>query len=281
MVSRDKLARMGQETLELLEQGEYTSTNGRVVRIAELVAEAKHHTIHYTPDMFDDVLERRAETLKTIPRHQTVFEVRNCTTLAAARDLLNATGDVDVYCLNFASAKNPGGGFLSGARAQEESLARATGLYPCINQMQGMYLAGRECGTCLYTDHMIYSPKVPVIRDDEGNLLDAPYLISIITSPAVNSGALMPTERSKIGSTMLARMEKVLSLAIVHHHHTLVLGAWGCGVFKNSPSDVARWFYGYLIETPAFEGVFRKVVFAITDSSKEKRFIGPFEQQFS
>jgi len=70
--------------------------------------------------------------------------------------------------LNFASAKNPGGGFLGGGSAQEESLARSSGLFPCINQMQQMYETNRAYRSCLYTDHMIYSPRVPVFRDDEG-----------------------------------------------------------------------------------------------------------------
>ena len=34
--------------------------------------------------------------------------------------------------LNFASAKHPGGGVWSGARSQEESLCRASTLYPCL-----------------------------------------------------------------------------------------------------------------------------------------------------
>ncbi len=280
MASRSVLAQLGKETVEILGRGKYTSAGGRVVSIANLIKDAKEQTVHYTPVMFDDVLDRRAEVLTTAPRYETVFEVRNCTTLDAAGELQADAEDIDVFCLNFASAKHPGGGFLNGARAQEESLARATGLYPCLNRAKAMYEAGRQCGTCLYTDHMAYSPRVPVIRENDGNLLDEPYTISIVTSAAVNAGTVKPHERSKIERVMLGRMEKMLSLAVVHGHHTLVLGAWGCGVFRNDPADMARWFHTYLVETPTFEGVFRKVVFAILDTSKEKRFIGPFQKQF-
>ncbi|MFD0589016.1 TIGR02452 family protein [Paenibacillus sp. GCM10027627] len=66
---------------------------------------------------------------------QTVIELTGETTLEAASRLA-ASGEGAVCGLNFASAKNPGGGFLNGTRAQEESLARSSGLYPAIAQME-------------------------------------------------------------------------------------------------------------------------------------------------
>src|SRR5262249_53317890 len=146
------------------------------------------------------------------------------------------------------SAKYPGGGFLGGARAQEESLARSSGLYPCIAQMRGMYEANKQFGSCLYTDHMIYSPRVPVFRDDEGGLLAQPYAVSFLTAPAVNAGAVKEHERALVEPTMFARMEKLLSVAVVRRQHTLVLGAWGCGVFKNDTARVAQAFRRHLVE---------------------------------
>jgi uncharacterized protein (TIGR02452 family) len=127
---------------------------------------------------------------------------------------------------------------------------------------------------------MIYSPQVPVIRDDEGELLEEPYRVSILTVPAVNAGAVRSNEPhnvDKIASTMIGRIEKLLSVAVIHRHRRLILGAWGCGVFKNDPAQVVRWFYDHLTENPAFQGVFENVVFAVTDWSEERRFIGPFE----
>jgi uncharacterized protein (TIGR02452 family) len=184
-----------------------------------------------------------------------------------------------VLALNFASAKHPGGGFLSGSKAQEESLARASGLYACLAPVEHMYEVNRSCATALYTDHIIYSPRVPVFRDDEGNLLDLPYPVSFLTSPAVNVGALKPGEKERIENTMLTRMEKLLSVALVHGHSALILGAWGCGVFKNEPAQVAAWFHRHLVEG-IFAGAFRQVIFAVLDWSAEQRYIGPFHNQF-
>jgi uncharacterized protein (TIGR02452 family) len=56
----------------------------------------------------------------------------------------------------------------------------------------------------------------------------------------------------------------------------LVLGAWGCGVFKNDPEQIAELFRSAL--AGRFRGAFTHVVFAVLDSSGET--LGPFEQVF-
>jgi len=156
------------------------------------------------------------------------------------------------------------------------------GDYPCINQMQQMYEVNRSYRSCLYTDHMIYSPRVPVVRDDEGVLLEEPYCVSFLTVPAVNAGAVRnnePESTNLIAATMIRRMEQLLSIAVLHGHEHLILGAWGCGVFKNDPIDVAQWFHDHLFGA-TFRERFTTVVFAVTDWSDERRFIGPFEKRF-
>ena len=112
------------------------------------------------------------------------------TTLAAAERL----AEFRPLCLNFASAKNPGGGLLSGSQTQEESLARSSGLYATLLPMTELYAYNRHLGTSLYSDYMIYSPDVPVFRSDSGLLLEVPYLASFITAPAVNAGAVEKNE---------------------------------------------------------------------------------------
>ena len=86
-------------------------------------------------------------------------EVTNETSLSAARRM-----GPDAACLVFASAKNPGGGFLSGAQAQEESIARSSALYPCQTAAGEFYSFHRRQGDLRYSDRVIYSPHVPVIR---------------------------------------------------------------------------------------------------------------------
>jgi uncharacterized protein (TIGR02452 family) len=209
--------------------------------------------------------------------------VVNETTLHAARRLLAGEAGLRVLALNFASARHPGGGFLRGSQAQEESLTRASGLYGCLSAFREMYDANARFPSCLYTDHMIYSPDVPVFRDDEDTLLECPYPLSFVTAPAVNIGALRTNEPDSLGQVepvMLSRMEKLLSVAVVHRHDALVLGAWGCGVFGNDPERVAGWFRRHLTGDGLFRRAFRTVVFAVLDRTEGRSMIRPFERQF-
>ena len=126
----------------------------------------------------------------------------------------------------------------------------------------------------LYSDYAIYSPAVPVFRDDEGLLLEQPYTVAIITSPAVNAAKLDIARHAEIGPAMWQRILKVLAIGILHGHDSIILGAWGCGAFGNDPNEIAALFERALREN--FTGAYRRVVFAILDWSAEKRFIGPF-----
>jgi len=281
MMTRAERARMARETLDILKEGFYRAPSGEAVHIQEAVDFAKSHSRLYTPEDFDEVFSLRDNILERVERRATEFDVTNETTLSAAARLVR--GGNDVLALNFASAKNPGGGFLKGSQAQEESLARSSGLYRCIARMTEMYEANRRFRSPLYTDHMVYSPRVPVFRDDSGRLLESPYVLSIITAPAVNAGAVRrshPEAATQIEPVMLSRIEKVLSLAVVHGHRQLVLGAWGCGVFRNTPRDVACWFSHYLTGDGLFTDCFDKVVFAVLDSSPGRVNVGAFEKVF-
>lgn len=189
MASRKTRAQIAQQTVDLLQRGSYTLPNGTTVSLGDSVHDAVQRTQHYAPDHFAGVFARRDQILaERQDSGSTRFDVVNATTLAAARKLVDSRPPHDVVCLNFASAKNPGGGFLNGSQAQEESLARASGLYACIAPMTGYYAANRSHPSCLYTDNIIYSLAVPVIRDDEDQLLAVPYAVSMVTAPAVNAG---------------------------------------------------------------------------------------------
>lgn len=279
MANRKQRALIAQETVGILNRGTYQVSNGSTVSIADALGRAQSDTKLYTPEAIEDLL---ASLTPPIPR-KTDFEVENCTTFAATQKLI-AAGEPDPLCLNFASAKNPGGGFLSGSQAQEECLARASGLYACLNQQMAYYEANRACTTSLYTHHAIYSPSVPVFRDEADGLLETPYSVSIVTSPAVNAGAVRQNEPSNIAHiepTMRYRIRSVLAIARHHGHRSLVLGAWGCGVFRNDPSDVARWFHHELTANPIFIGAFDRVIFAVLAKTDDQSVFRAFHHQFT
>jgi uncharacterized protein (TIGR02452 family) len=283
MSKRTARAQVAQQTLAILEEGAYLHPSGGRIPLREELASARSRSVLYCPDHFQEVFQQRDQRLRDRPPLPVACEVVNETTLQAARRLAEGEPGARVLALNFASARHPGGGFLNGSQAQEESLARASGLYPCIAQFREMYDTNARFPSCLYTDHMIYSPDVPVFRDDADALLERPYPVSFVTAPAVNVGALRRNEPGRLGQVepvMLARMEKVLSLAVVHGHEVVVLGAWGCGVFANDPDRVAGWFHRHLAGAGTFHRAFRKVVFAVLDRTEGRSTIRPFERHF-
>lgn len=266
MANRKQRAQIAEETIGILGRESYV-LDGTEVSLSEMLGRMRDGTTLYTPSD----LESLVNSLEPPEPTNTTFHVVNCTTFAAAKSLLD-DGYTNPLCLNFASAKNPGGGFLSGSQAQEECLARASGLHQSLSRDMTYYDINRSYSSSLYTNHIIYSPTVPVFRDDDDGLIPEPYAISIITSPAVNAGAVRKNEPnliSQIRSSMEERIRSVLAVGRHHEHKGVVLGAWGCGVFGNDPSDIARWFSDVLNSDSRFVGAFDRVVFAVLDFADE------------
>ena len=278
--NRDIRARVALETLKILESGYYTNHLGTTIDIKEDLKIAINNTVLYKPNTFANIEDEHEKIRNEKEPKMSNIEITDETTICAARRLVADEGFDKVVCLNFASAKNPGGGFLSGSQAQEESLARSSGLYPCISQMKEMYDYNWGIKTCLYSDYMIYSPKVPVFRDDNNKLLNEAFLTSFITAPAVNAGVVMEREKGsteKIHSVMINRIKKILLIAALNNNKAIVLGAYGCGVFRNKAEDVAEYFRKVLNED-GYKLLFDKVVFAIYDNAVDKSKIRVFER---
>jgi uncharacterized protein (TIGR02452 family) len=122
---------------------------------------------------------------------------------------------------------------------------------------------------------------VPVIRDESGELLDEPWPLAFITGAAPNAGALRNAgqySREVVDATFEERIRKVLVIGAAHGHASIVLGAWGCGAFRNEAAEIAPIFGRVL--RGEFAGTFQRVVFAVLDSTEDKRTIGPFAAEF-
>jgi uncharacterized protein (TIGR02452 family) len=266
-------------TIAALDAGRYTASDGTVIEIADLLAACIGDTQSYEPDELENIFGQVA----TQPaRHTTTFAVEHETTLEGCARLIASQQYQRIGVLNFASARKPGGGFLNGAVAQEESLARSSGLYFSLRQCPQFYEFHRAQDTTLYSDRMIYSPACPVLRDDAGNWLAHPYTVDFITSPAPNAGAIMrnePRNRERIVPTLTERAGKVLALAANRECDALILGAWGCGVFRNDPATVAAIFADYLRPGGAFHNRFRHVLFAVYDRSQSGETYRAFATQ--
>jgi uncharacterized protein (TIGR02452 family) len=269
-LTRDGARRLGQETLDIVEAGYYDAPSGTRVSIGQAVQRAVRGTVAYPPEACVAPVHAGTQC--------TQVNVTNESTLQAAARLVR--GGARAQALNFASATHPGGGFLQGARAQEESLCRASGLYPSLKD-QPMYPFHWTSPDPLHTDYVLYSPDVPVFRSDDGVRLEAPYLCSFLTCAAVNAKVLLerqPWRSNEINPTMARRIDRMLAVASLHPHDALILGAWGCGAFGNDPHKIAALFQTAL--TGRFRGVFPHIVFAITDHWQDGRNITPFQQAF-
>jgi uncharacterized protein (TIGR02452 family) len=276
MNNRSRRAEIARETVEILNQGKYLHPIAGEVDLSQAQRAAEEGSRLYRPEalarLLPDVRSRPS------PRLETRLEVTGESSLAASRRLAGDNGEV--LCLNFASAKNPGGGFLGGSQAQEESLARATGLYPCLLRCGELYDYNRARKTGFYSDHMIYSPRVPVLRDEGDALLAAPWFASFVTAPAVNAGILRGGGElaAQIGAAMRRRASYVLAVALEEGHRALVLGAWGCGVFRNDPSQIAEIFASLLTRGGEFAGRFEAVTFAVLDGTRDQGVLRRFER---
>lgn len=271
MSSRNHRASTAAQTLAIAQGGSYISPSGKSISIFDSIQTAIHKTELIQPGQIRSLRTRAAEIVST-RSFSTKIAVANESTLSAAHRLVQQYGPDRVCALNFASAKNPGGGFLNGSQAQEESLARATALYPCLLTQRAYYDANRHSPSALYTDHMIYSPQVPVFRNDDDELVEEPWEVSILTAPAPNAGAIAknhPDRADEIESTFRRRIEQLLSIAAVNEQSALVLGAWGCGVFRNDPAMVASLFAEFLQNGGPFAGAFEHIAFAVLDREGE------------
>ena len=262
-------------TLEIVEEGQYEH-NSTIINVKSEIKSTIEKTYTITPDSWEKIIGESVKINATLS-FETNIQILNGSTIKAIE---NAPKGLKTAVLNFASAKNPGGGFLGGASAQEESLARSSSLYASQTKDWQMYNYNRGESTFLYSDYMIYSPETLFWFDDGGNTFAQPLVVDVITSPAPNKGAMLQHDRqsemAQIEKVFKSRIEKVLALAVVNKVETIILGAWGCGVFRNEPADVANYFKE-IIENQ-FRHSFKEIIFAIYDSSEKKANFKIFEE---
>lgn len=266
------LKHLAQETLNLVEAGEY-ETDGRTVRFAEQQELAVRGTRLYQLEEIESLPAMPADENQTI-------RVLDGTTQVVAQTL--AQGG-HAALLNFASARNPGGGFLNGAKAQEEDLCRCSGLYPCLIECMDYYEANRNQSSLLYTDHAIFSPLVPFVKTrGTGDLLTKPFFVSVVTAPAPNSGPFLrsnPDAIEELERTFERRWRNTLRIARDQSVTRLLLGAWGCGAFGGDPVMASRTAK-LAIENDG--GGITEIVFAIPGKGRQsKANLEAFRETFS
>ena len=275
--ARERRAKLARETLEVIREGGYTAVStSEWIDVSESITASRSGTV---------VVDRGAIDCRALRHaHATTFDFGCDCSLAAAKQLADSSHGRSVAVLNFASAKHPGGGWLKGAQAQEEELTRCSTLYAALTSDCASAMYASSCANLklrndgLYTSTLCYSPEVTVIRDADGALLDKPFRAAFITAAAPNAGHARRCGVSEelIEAALTERAELVLATAAAHGHDALVLGAWGCGCFKNEPAKVAAIF-AQLLRGPYY-GVFMHVSFPLRDDDNRAPFLESFRR---
>ena len=269
------------ETMEIVAKGRYTAPSGASVSVAREVAAALAGSRVFLPADLAAIEE--GLSARTAPAGPgPAIEVTDELTGAAARRLVEVEGLAGVAALNFANGTDAGGGFVLGARAQEEDLCRCSALYPCLEACSDFYDANRQEDRALSSDAMIHSPGVPFFRDEELCLLERPFALSVVTAaaPIAQYVWLRPGSRALLRETLHRRVGRILALCAARGHRVLVLGAWGCGAFGNDPEVVAEGFASSLA-APRLSGAFDRVVFAVYAGSRGGANLAAFRARFA
>ena len=265
-ISRATAATLGQSALNAIRSGQYINAEGIAVDWHTQVQAMRLQKRSISPT---DILPDDGG----IKHQETRIQVSNETSLMAARRLTDA--GLQPLTLNFANGIEPGGGFLRGARAQEESLCRCSALYEALRD-DPMYAAHAKRPLPDSTDWAILTPNVPVFRNDEGAALAQPWLLNVLTCAAPYAPKV---GREQSATLLRQRILRVLAIARAYRYSALVLGAWGCGAFGNDAYQTACDFHTAIASEG--NGAFSDIVFAITDWSAERRFLAPFLKVFS
>ena len=250
-------------TVAIVNQSHYTTENGKDVHFPsdEMM---KSHTVFYDHEIHAPETAQRNE--------QTIVEVLNIDCLYAGVKLKEKGYNPAI--LNMASRQNPGGGVMTGAGAQEETLFRRTNLFRSlyqfapyasqygVHQSRHQYPLERNFGG-------IYTPDAIYFRESEQKgyaLLDNIVTLSFISVAGMNRPDL--TADNMIAGHHVGpiknKIRTIFRIGLVHGHDSLVLGALGCGAFRNPPRHVARLFHEVMDE-PEFANKYRYIVFAILD----------------
>ena len=191
-----------------------------------------------------------------------------------------STINASVMLLNFSNGLCPCGDYLSGGGRREEMISRVSALPNSQSEcMQAFYRKHLFDKNPYYSDALIYSPLVPVIKETEGQLLPDPYCVNMITSVAVDvplTKKMNCFNPKKIYKTMYYRIKKILALAANKGDDTLLLGAFGCDEFQNDFYQIGEIFGRILIQEN-YQSLFRHIVFALhIPKSQYESFVAGF-----
>lgn len=195
-------------------------------------------------------------------------------------------------CLNMANAWVPGGGYMEGATAQEENMFRRTDCHFSLSRAQLtenlQYYKSEWIDLLNAKNNMVYldkeHPRICVRGPEDRNQDDLGY-------EWLSQKDIFPFYELRAAAVNLRRGDKVFDPAecLRRIHAQLltlkntgikhaVLGAHGCGAFRNPAEKVAK-LYAQAIEV--YDDYFDVIAFAIFNAGYGPDNYTPFAEQFN
>ena len=219
-----------------------------------------------------------------------IIKVTNRDTFTAAKEyanIINSTNEGFVGVLNFASSTNPGGGVTKGSTAQEECLCRCSNLYLTLYQekcIREYYNVNKKYMSNLGSDAIIYSRNIYVFKDKNYNMLPVEdrFYVDVLTCAAPNlrenprnqyntdaSEEKLTLTDEELYNIHVKRARNILNVAVKNEDDYLILGAFGCGAFRNNPEIVAKAYKDVLQD---YMYCFKVIDFAIIDGKYSNNY---------
>ena len=287
---RSRELNMIQETMQILEQGYYVK-DGRTIQLK--LSRKEMEEIHvYLPD---DVKKNGSRKDFNPPYvfGRCGYGCENTDSFSLARERVTHTYLYDkdipkILVLNLANAVNPGGGVRRGAKAQEEDLCRCSSLLLSLESRKARkyYDYNKSLHTKMGSDALMITPQVEIFRDENGELLDEPVVVSVVTcaAPMVSYGKEGMSD-AEYEQMMYDRITGLLKCVAYLGYKNLVLGAWGCGAFGNDAAVISDLFYKALKELDyngrGQKDLFNRIDFAVLDRTKEQYNFREFCRNFT
>ncbi|KAG6335025.1 hypothetical protein ID866_4070 [Astraeus odoratus] len=294
---RDHLKEIAESTIRVITAGKLACFNDPL-DLAAKVKFSNRNTHYYPPNSSLSRWNSALGSSSALPHTATDFSIREMTTLQGGRmlcDILASKGRSygRIALLSFASATEPGGAYVRGVQAQEESIARSSTLVPSlVADVAGQFYKHHRCHhkSGYYSHAMIYTPAVVVFRNDDGQWI-SPFEVDVLTCAAVNAHEVQKTLRMPVGTQpwkleekiegeMRERMARILFLLEEQGAKNIVLGSFGAGAYGNNVETVARIWMELLVGTHArYRYSFERVVFAVLGKETYKIFTRAFNNR--
>ena len=274
---------MFEETMQSLKQG-YDEKNGRKTALKLAVKDMQEIQVYLPEDL--KAICNNADFKPAAGTGICIHSCENIDSYALARKRV-AEGISKILVLNLASPVHPGGGVRRGARAQEEDLCRKSSLLLSLESRtaQKYYDYNKSLHSFMGSDSLMITPRVEIIKDENGTLLDDSVVVSVLTCAAPKvSGGKEGMSEAAYRKLVYDRIVAMLKFAAFSGYSHLILGAWGCGAYGNDASVISDLFRRALNELD-YNGfkendMFSRIDFAVLDRTPNQYNYKQFRRNF-